>query len=430
MPDAVTIERFMRGQWSPIASVALSADSALGIAAATVTAYEIDYAIENLDRRDAAALSAAIPVTLDPLQRKRWPAFLVDLLPQGHGRADLLRQLGLPRDTGRLADWRLLRAGAGNPIGHLRVREAFDSLVAQNAAAPARGFSFEEIAQHSDEFIEFLGRNGLFVLGSSGVQGEWPKLLLTEDAEERLHLDHSLPDDKARRHWLVKFNRGTDPQLARILTLEAPYMKLAAVLGARVQGALQLHQRALFIPRFDRAVSSVGVERIAQESLASISGVSDFGVYLRHGDVVSTLAQVTTDPEAEIIEYVRRDVLNVLLGNRDNHARNTALQRFEDGRIRLSPLYDFAPMMLHPDAIVRLSRWAGEAGSSPDWNRVIDQCREASGLELAGLPVELRQLRSQLEQLPQHAADAGIPADILARQSLSIGAVLDALAVI
>jgi serine/threonine-protein kinase HipA len=198
MPDAVTIERFVRGQWLPIASVALRADPAGGIAVATTTTYEIEYAIDNLDRRDAAALSAAMPVTLDALQRSRWPAFLVDLLPQGYGRAELLRQLSLHEQTGRAADWQLLLAGAGNPVGHLRIREAVEWLTAHATPAPQEGFSFDDVAARSDDFLEFLSGNGLFVVGSSGVQGEWPKILLAEDAQGRLHLDHTLSDDRAR----------------------------------------------------------------------------------------------------------------------------------------------------------------------------------------------------------------------------------------
>ena len=37
--------------------------------------------------------------------------------------------------------------------------------------------------------------------------------------------------------------------------------------------------------------------------------------------------------------------------------RNTALQRDFEGRIALTPLYDFAPMYLHPDGIARRIRW-------------------------------------------------------------------------
>jgi hypothetical protein len=75
-----------------------------------------------------------------------------------------------------------------------------------------------------------------------------------------------------------------------------------------------------------------------QESIASLCGIAEFGLALSHDRIVAALAEVVSDPQAEIIEYVRRDVLNVALGNRDNHLRNTALQRFVDGTIRLTPL--------------------------------------------------------------------------------------------
>lgn len=429
MTDTVTIERFDRGHWLPIASVALDGDPSGGIATPTITAYEIDYAIDNLDRCDAAALSAALPVSLDARKLSRWPAFLVDILPQGYGREELLRQLGLTEGTGRPADWRLLRHGAGNPIGHLRVREAYEWLTTRQAP-PTEGFSFDEVAARSDQFIEFLAATGLFVAGSSGVQGEWPKILLTEDAQGRLHLDHALADDRARKHWLVKFGRGRDEMLARILQLEAPYMSLARLFGVRVHGELQLRNRALFIPRFDRGVGSGGVDRIAQESIASLCGVADFGASLQHDTVVKMLARVCTDAESEVLEYVRRDVLNLLMGNRDNHARNTALQRLNDGHISLTPLFDFAPMMLHPDGIARRSRWQNETGLSPNWSRVIEQCREATGRALPRLPAALRELRAFVEHLALHAEQAGIPRSILERQDLSITAVREALAAV
>lgn len=65
------------------------------------------------------------------------------------------------------------------------------------------------MAARGDGFLEFLAGNGLFAAGSSGAQGEWPKILLTEDAQGRLHLNHMLPDDLACKHWLVKFGRGS-----------------------------------------------------------------------------------------------------------------------------------------------------------------------------------------------------------------------------
>lgn len=431
MDHRITLERFTGGQWLEVGGTKLLGDPAAGIGTPSVTGYLTDYAIDHLDRRDAAALSAALPVSLDAHRLPRWPAFLVDLVPQGFGRAELLRRLALPTETGREADWPLLLAGAGNPIGHLRVREAYAWLQERaGAAAASAGFTFEEVAERSDEFIALLQTYDMFVAGSSGVQGEWPKLLLTEDAAGRLHLDHALPDTHARKHWLVKFGRGEDERLARILELEAPYMHLARRLGARVHGDLTLLQKALFIPRFDRRLGAGGVERIAQESLAAALGIADFGVSVRHEVAVEMLARVTSEPEAEIVEYVRRDVLNYALGNRDNHARNTALQRFEDGTIRLTPLFDFAPMVLHREGIPRQSRWDQEPNTGPDWVRVIEHCREVSGLELPRLAPALRELRTLFEDLPEHAAEAGVDHDILERQRHAIAATREALAAV
>ena len=226
----------------------------------------------------------------------------------------------------------------------------------------------------------------------------------------------------------MKFSRGADGALEQILALEAPYMRLARLLGARVHGELELHQRTLFIPRFDRQVGTRAVVRIAQESMASLCGIAEFGLALSHDRIVAALAEVVTDPQAEIIEYVRRDVLNVALGNRDNHLRNTALQRFEDGTIRLTPLFDFAPMMLHPDGIARRSRWEGEQGANPDWPRVVQQCRRATSLPAEPAHAACVKLRARFERLPEIAVEAGVPESILERQSLSLDAVRASLA--
>lgn len=48
----------------------------------------------------------------------------------------------------------------------------------------------------------------------------------------------------------------------------------------------------------------------------------------------------------------KRDIANLALGNPDNHGRNK-LRKHQDGTIRLAPLFDFAPMRLAKEGIVR-----------------------------------------------------------------------------
>jgi len=119
------------------------------------------------------------------LEQAHWPDFLIDMLPQGFGRQELLRRIGRSATAGVDADWKLLLVGAGNPIGNLRVQEATNWLTAN--AGPLRGFTDDEVAQRGDNFSAYLASQGLFVAGSSGIQGEWPKILLTRAATRGGH---------------------------------------------------------------------------------------------------------------------------------------------------------------------------------------------------------------------------------------------------
>ena len=378
MISTCTLQLHADGAWHDVASVSLigaggRAESA-GYQAKTLSGYGVEWAFAHAGARDARALCSQWPVSFETLELPHWPVCLIDMLPQGFGRQELLRRIGMRAAVGASADWPLLLAGAGNCIGNLRVKEAAAYLAA-NAGA-VRGFTDDEVAQRGDEFAEYLASYGLFVAGSSGVQGEWPKVLLTRADDGLLYLDHTLPDDEAVVHYIVKFGRGADLQLAKILRHEAAYMALAAHLGLRVHAPLQLRGRALFIPRFDRVVGGSGLVRLAQESIATLTGMPGFDAVPSHDDVCRELIRRCSNPQQEVLEYIKRDIANLALGNKDNHARNTAIQRDLDGRIALTPLYDFAPMYLYPDGIARRIRWQDNDGSQPDWGRVLDKVCE------------------------------------------------------
>jgi serine/threonine-protein kinase HipA len=379
---SLSIQTWLHGAWHDAASVRQWPEpSNAGMFGAVQIAYETAYALDHFGKVDASALSCHHSVGIDGYRTPRWPAFLVDCLPQGYGRQELLRQLGLPERIEQSGDWQLLAHGAGNPIGNLRITQAHDWLQQRSHAAHSTGFSRQEVATRGERFAEHLAANGLFVAGSSGVQGEWPKILLTEDKQGLLHLDHLLPDADAQRHYIVKFARGNDQHLNDILRLESLWMTLAQHMGLKVHAQPVLQGRALFIERFDRSVlpAGRGILRHAQESLYSVCHCQAGDDRLTHNDAVRALAQVATDPLAEVCEYLRRDVANIVLGNKDNHGRNTAVQRREDGWVGLTPVFDFAPMYLHPDGIARRIRWQLDDKpdtGAPNWPRVADACTQ------------------------------------------------------
>ena len=424
MSSTCTLQLHAAGVWHDVASVSLFGDSREGWRARSYTGYDVAWAFEHVNKRDAHALSCQFPVGLEPWQLPHWPVFLIDMLPQGFGRRELLRRLGLPETSEEPSDWPLLLSGAGNSIGNLRVKEAAQWL--DQNRGPRHGFTDEEVAERAEEFAEYLATHGLFLAGSSGVQGEWPKLLLTRADDGLLYLDHSLPDERAREHFIVKFGRGRDERLAQILRHEAVYMDLARLLGLRVHAPLTLRQRALFIPRFDRRIHPGGMERLGQESIASLTGKVGFEFVPSHDEVCRQLLLRCTDPQVEVLEYLRRDVANLALGNKDNHARNTALQRDFQGYIALTPLYDFAPMYVHPDGVARRIRWENNDGAQIDWSRVLDAaCTQPTGskkqrrLDRESLAEGLRAMAPALGEIASQGVAMGMEPDV--HQHLRLG---------
>lgn len=410
MKHETTIQLFAAGQWQDVASVTLLGDPALGWRAPTYTAYAAEWALLHTEARDAWALGSQLPVGLRPWKLGHWPVFLLDMLPQGYGRGELLRQLGLPETAEADADWPLLLTGAGNPIGHLRVKEAADWLATRTGTV--RGFTDEEIAARSEDFMHYLSLHGLFIAGSSGVQGEWPKILMTRARDGLLYLDHTLPDTEAVTHYIIKFGRGPNEQLAAILRHEAPYMSIAAHLGLRVHASLTLRERALFIPRFDRVAESGEVTRLGQESLAALMGMAGFGVAPTHDDACVRLATACTRPDDELLEYLKRDVANLAFGNKDNHARNTAIQRDFAGNVQLTPVFDFAPMYLHPDGLARRTRWQGKEQQGVDWKAVLDTVCARTELAREPLVSGLRAMAGPLRDVAERGDEFGLEPEI------------------
>ncbi|MCB9592536.1 MAG: HipA domain-containing protein [Sandaracinaceae bacterium] len=416
MSDRWTIEVHHGGRWHAAASVERFGERRTRHAS-THFEYDIDYASARLGERGAQAVSVAYPVDLDIRTASTFPAFAVDLLPQGEAQRTLLARL---REAGRdTSEWAQLGAGAGNPVGNLRVAEAVTPV------EPAEGVPREDIVRRGDQFRAWAEAQGIPMTGASDTSGASPKLLLTQDRDGRYHADGALPDARAARHFLVKFPRGRTSADAQVLANEAPYLEVARALGLRCGEPLAHEDGALFMPRFDRRCVDGRVERRGLESLYSVLGVVEAGASLRFEAVCAAVAAVVDDPEGELVELVLRDAVAVALGDTDNHGRNTSLLERTDGGVELSPLYDFAPMYLDPDLIKRTTRWRSEAEGEPDWSDVCAALEPLVPREV--LAPRMRALGERLEDVRARMRDAGVDASIVERREPSARAVAEAL---
>jgi serine/threonine-protein kinase HipA len=347
------IEIFHDGRWLEAAQASFS-DAVRNSFRSNdcVFEYDLDYAFGLAP----PPVSLTLPVDADRHVLQAWPAFMYDLVPQGNGRRFLLDRLQLP--DAQASDLPLLLAGAFNPIGRLRIREAvqyFEQHVERHGLA-ADGFAFDELPARAPEFHETMMVHGMLAAGGTGIQGVAPKYLLTEAHDGRWYPDAALPDGQARRHYIVKRPRGPSEADRKVLRNEARYMEVAQRFGIRSFDLPELHGDMLFIPRFDRRAQDGRVMRFHQESAASIAGLGGFGIQADQFQLLGAIRHVVDVPIEETIEFIQRDVLNLAMRNTDNHARNTAVQTV-DGVTRITPLFDFAPMYLDPEGITRASRW-------------------------------------------------------------------------
>lgn len=123
--------------------------------------------------------------------------------------------------------------------------------------------------------------------------------------------------------------------------------------------------------------TEAGVHRTAVESIYSLCGVTRPGSRMDHLVAIEQLVAtwLTAEQDADIPdmlqEYLRRELINLVVGNTDNHGRNLAILRGK-ASVRFAPIYDLAPMVMDPEGVVRTIRWPEgiEQMNRVDWRRV------------------------------------------------------------
>lgn len=394
---------FLDGHWVDCAELRVYGNT-------SVLAYDPPYAFSLKE-----GLSLKYPVRIDEAEQESLPPFFYDLIPQGAGRKFLLNELKLA--DGPEADFALACAGAFNPVGQVRIAEAVEYFQHHLARFPDadrdQGLHLEQVVKRSEDFNERMHILGMLASGTTGVQGAAPKFLLTQGHDGLWYGDAVLPDAQAAAHYIVKEPRGRTMEDVKVLRNEAAYMNVARAVGVRTHSALELRGNMLFIPRFDREVRNGSVLRHHQESVASLAGLTGFGSSANLFDIVTAIRSVVTDPIGETIEFLKRDVLNLAMGNKDNHARNTAVQIVDDN-VALTPLFDFAPMYLDPEGIARVLRWFHPTTRRQldEWDTIIE-VMSLETVESERIRAELAHFGNEISRLPEIMAEEGVDDDII-----------------
>jgi len=322
----------------------------------------------------------------------------------------------------------LLARSTPAPIGNLRIKESFEQLDLANPI----GFTREDVVSRDQRFLEYAYEQGAAIGGATGAGGEAPKLLMTEDESGQLYPDAVLADEHARRHWFIKFARNqalVDDQ--EILRAEHLYYKALQRLGidtvASEHMALEEGRKpSLWMERFDRQVSAEGVQRLAVESVYSLCGITEPGSRMGHLEVIDTLVALWREAGQSdqvpglIADYLRRDLINKILGNADNHGRNIAIIRTRDA-VRMAPIYDLAPMVMDQEGVTRTTKWPAtiERAGEIDWLSVCNAL--ATFIDPEQAYQRLREDARQLLALPDILSELGLASRVMNHPAIALG---------
>lgn len=324
--------------------------------------YEFVYGRSYLERLEARSLDPQIlplkKVTFGP-QASLFNS-LRDAAPDAWGRRVLLYRLGMSRntDTQTLTELDYLLQSSDNRIGALHFQTTADRYIAPEIATS----TLEELYQASEAIN----------------QGQSISTHLLEALQHGTSIGGARPKATIKRQqeaWIAKFSMQTD--LFPVVRQEALGMELARRLQintAETQLQMIMKKDMLLVRRFDRDHLN---HRHMISGLTALQLDEMEARYASYPDLAAFLWKYGKDPKKQCKELYRRMLVNILIGNTDDHARNHSF--FWNGReAELTPAYDVS-VLSRVDEEASQAMIVGEKGTMSSRVNALSRC-EAFGL--------------------------------------------------
>jgi serine/threonine-protein kinase HipA len=340
----------------------------------------IDQPIGRLESFDSGAISfsyhedylngAAIPISLSlppqsiPFSDAQARAFFSNLLPENDQARRLIEREGLSRDdvVGILYHLGADCSGAISclPEGAAPVKMPGD------LAADYEALSDDDIAAIMTSLRDFqrLPNETADPSPLAGVQG---KIALTVLPDGRWALPK--PDRKVPSTHILKVPERADQGDVRHEWAACSLMHGLGMWASVPQMVERAGVQGLLINRFDRIVSGNTVIRLHQEDFAQALGLPPRLKYERNGQTgrtfdaaaVAGLIDRLRIPAQAKRTFLLATIINLALGNNDNHAKNHALLYMGSAVPQIAPLYDVLPVRLNDRYTDRLAFNIGRA---------------------------------------------------------------------
>jgi len=346
------------------------------------------YAPEYLRRRGAVALSPDLPLRdgqyAPPLGLELHPVF-EDAGPDRWGRRVIDSALN-PR---RRAPTDYLALAGENRIGAL----GFGPSAARYGVQPMPAFNCRALPD--------LMEAACAVELQLPINDRLPDLLRSGAAAGGARPKAIIDDDGCS--WIAKFQAEGDEVdfcaiehaslvLARACGIEAPESRL-----------IQLgRQNTLLVKRFDRDANGGRIHFASARTLLLADGIPE--EQMSYADIAEVARRYSPQPLDDSLQMFRRMVLNILIENTDDHAKNHAFLHQGGENWRLSPVYDVQPQL---QGIPYQQMIVGDHGPDPTLENALSQAARFM-LTPAEAHAEAEQILDVVSGWRETFAEAGV----------------------
>lgn len=383
---------------------------------ARLDVYLRDHKVGVLDQDDAAnltftydesylasdsprAISVSMPLQGTPFPNKIARAYFSGLLPDESARLRLAGALGVSNTNAfgmlEIIGGECAGALALYPQGSQQIRQhpADETLDEQQLAALLQELRGNPLlGGRRDVRLSLAGAQDKIAVKLQGDQ-----VVLVKNGAPTTHiLKPAIAGLDGTSH-----NEAFCMTLARRLTLNAPLTRVGTA------GDTQY----ILVERFDRVMDDNGsVQRLHQEDFCQALSMPPELKYEDEGgpgtsDCLDLIQQVTRQPAAERMNFLRMQIFHFLVGNADAHAKNVALlYRLDSPLPSLAPVYDVVCTAIYPSLSKHMAMRIG-GRNLPDtikrqhWLSLVPDTRAAQTLIIKELGTLAKAIGPEADQL-------------------------------
>ncbi|SFR60262.1 type II toxin-antitoxin system HipA family toxin [Thiomicrospira sp. ALE5] len=336
---------------------------------------------------EAFALSISLPLRSEPFEQAE--TFFANVLPEGDVRAALCKKLGLSEKN----DFGLLAEIGGEVAGAISIYSTAQLPDYESQLLPLSESSLAELLQALEK-TPFKAIDGDIRLSLAGAQNKLPVMKLDKTSSSfalpispDLATTHIIKLANAHFKDLV-LNEVTTMRLAKALGLNVPEVDFLSVAG----------KTHFIIQRYDRS----GGERLHQEDFCQALAIDAANKYeVEGGPSLNQCADLirgySHKPAADLLQFVRWVLFNLLVGNCDAHGKNIAF--LYAPKCELAPFYDLISTQCYEALSQKFSMKIG-GENRLDWiqKRHLQAFSESIGVKFTLVLKEFNKMVALIEQ--------------------------------